>query len=110
MFRTGIACIDLVGVECPTQASTEGGDDEVFGLGLAARIAGPWWVDLRYSEQETEAHFFDSGVPVSAPPVSFDLSQPRRPLPLPRGALVALPDRLRRRRFRRVGGQHLRAE
>ena len=74
-FRTGIACVTLVGVECPTEASTEGGDDEVFGIGLAARIAGPWWVDLRYSEQETEARFFDSGVPVSIPPPSFDLSQ-----------------------------------
>lgn len=75
-FRTGIACITLEGVECPTDASTDDGDDEVLGLGLAVQVVGPWWVDVRWSRQETEARFFDpAGVPVSTPPASFDVSQ-----------------------------------
>lgn len=74
-FRTGIACIQVIGVECPTNASTEDGDDQAWGLGLAARVSGPWWVELRYAEQETEARFFDpTGKAVSRPLASFDLS------------------------------------
>jgi hypothetical protein len=56
-FSTGIACIAIVGQDCPVSASTED-SDEVWGLGTAVRMKGPWWLDLRWSRQNTEARFF----------------------------------------------------
>lgn len=74
-FSTGIACIQITGVECPTSASTEEGDDDAWGLGAAVRVSGPWWIDLRGSRQDTEARFFDaSGDPVSTPAAAFEVT------------------------------------
>lgn len=75
-FRTGIACVAVVGQDCPTSASTEDGDEDLWGLGAAVRVTGPWWVDLRWSRQDTEARFFDpAGREIATPGAPFRISQ-----------------------------------
>jgi len=75
-FPTGIACITIVGVDCPVAASTEDGDHGAWGLGVALRVKGPWWVDLRWSEQGTEGRYLDGlgDVIETIPPTPFDIS------------------------------------
>ena len=73
-FGTGIGCVALEGQDCPTSASTDDGND-VWGLGAAVRVAGPWWFDLRFSQQDTEVRFFDSGRELALPGVDLEVSQ-----------------------------------
>lgn len=75
-FPTGIACIELVGNDCPISASNEDGGDTAWGLGAAARIHGPWWFDFRWSRQDSELRYFgflDEEVPF--PATSLEISQ-----------------------------------
>lgn len=58
-FPTGIGCVTLEGQECPTSATTEDGSEGAWGLGAALRLKGPWWIDLRWSRQETDVRYFD---------------------------------------------------
>lgn len=74
-FATGIGCVAVVGQDCPVSASTEDGDDEAWGLGAAVRVNGPWWFDLRWSKQDTEARYFGlTGEPLLIPPTPLEIS------------------------------------
>lgn len=58
-FSTGIACIALVGVECPHYGALEDSSRDTWGLAAAMRLAGPWWLDLRWSQEDGEVRFFE---------------------------------------------------
>ena len=51
-FATGIACIALVGIECPEYASVDDSSGDTWGLGASVQLSGPWWFDLRWSQAD----------------------------------------------------------
>lgn len=71
-WSTGIACVSIVPQDCPVRASSKDGGEDSWGLGAAVRIAGPWWLDARWFEQEADVRYLDfDGTEVVYLPAEF---------------------------------------
>ena len=64
------------GIVCPVAASTEDGNEDAWGVGVALRLSGPWWLDLRWSDLDTDVTYLDpEGRAISGPTIPLAVSR-----------------------------------